>query len=76
MVGKEIEDARLQALVERRIELAVKMQELCVELAKLDLEIVQSGGLTRGPIAGTIGATIAGTIGATIASTSGLFKSQ
>lgn len=71
-----IDSARVDALVERRIGIVQKMQELCVELATLDLDIVKSGGLTRGPIAGTIGATIAGTIGATIAGTANLSKKE
>ena len=76
MADTEINETRLQALVQRRTELVVKMQELCLEVAKLDLEIVQAGGLTRGPIAATIGATMAGTIGATVASTAGLSKKE
>jgi hypothetical protein len=72
----ELDTARLDALVRRRTELVTKMQEFCLDLAKLDLDIVKAGGLTRAAIAGTIGATIAGTIGATVASTAGLFKKE
>ncbi len=76
MAEQKIDAARLQALTEKRTDIVIKMQELCLDLAKLDLDIVKSGGLTRGPIAGTIGATIAGTIGATVAGTSNLFKKE
>lgn len=76
MVEREIDAAKMEALVERRTELVVKMQELCSDLAKMDLDIVRAGGLTREPIAGTIGATIAGTIGAAIAGTAALYKKR
>lgn len=60
MSGKEINKAKIQALCERRVELLVKHQELCVEIAKVDLEIVRAGGgIVSGPIGGTIGGTIA-----------------
>jgi hypothetical protein len=69
-----LESARIDALVDRRVEIVDKMQELCADLAKLDLDIVRAGGLQRPAIAGTIGATIAGTIGATISSAAGLVR--
>jgi hypothetical protein len=72
----KIDAARLDALIEKRAGIVQKMQETCLELATLDLDIVKSGGLTRGTIAGTIGATIAGTIGATIAGTANLYKKE
>lgn len=65
-------EARVRTLFERRCELVVKGQELCAELARLDLEILRAAGpLPVGAIAGTIGGTIAGTIGATVAGTIG-----
>ncbi len=67
-----IVEARIRALFERRCELIVKGQELCLELSRVDLDIVRAGAsLPAGAIAGTIGATVAGTIGATIAGTIG-----
>jgi hypothetical protein len=70
--AKDIKKSRLTALCERRGELIVKMHELCLEVAKVELEILRAGGsVGGGPIAGTIGGTIAGTIGGTIGAQSG-----
>ncbi len=54
----EIKAARVQALCERRAEIAVRMNELCLELAKVDLELMRTGGIIGGAIGGTIGGTI------------------
>ena len=76
MADREIDAAKMEALLARRTELVVKMQELCSDLTKIDLDIVKACGLTSEPIAGTIGATIAGTIGAAVAGTAMLSKKR
>jgi hypothetical protein len=66
MSGQDIQATRVRALVQRRAELCVKLNEMVVEIAKVDLEIIRGGGTVSGPIAGTIGGTVAGTIGGTV----------
>jgi len=63
---KDVKQARLEALCVRRSELLVKHHEVCLEIAKVDLDILRAGGAISGAIGGTIGGTIAGTIGGTI----------
>ncbi len=62
-------EVRIHSLNDRKIDIALKMQELCLELARIDAEILRAGGCVSacGAIGGTIGGTAAvgGTIGGT-----------
>lgn len=69
MAAEDVKAARLKALCERKAELCVKYQEIVVEIAKVDLDIIRTGGVVATPIGGTIGGTIAGAIGGTIGGT-------
>lgn len=68
MPKKDVQQARLDALCVRRSELLVKLNEACLALSKIDLDILRASGGVSGAIGGTIGGTIAGTIGGTIGS--------
>lgn len=71
MATEELGQARIRALSEKRLELIIQMQELCLAFARNDLEIIRAGGTFAGPIGASIGGSVAGTIGATIAGTIG-----
>jgi hypothetical protein len=58
MADESIQDTRFRALNERKAELVVRVREMCLELAKIDHEIIKAGGVVSGPIGGTIGGTI------------------
>ncbi|PWW81591.1 MULTISPECIES: hypothetical protein [Prosthecochloris] len=62
-------EAKIKSLNDRKIDVALNIQELYMELAKIDAEILRAGGMI--PVGGTIGGTIGGVTGGTIGGTVG-----
>jgi len=60
MADDDLKRARIQALTEQHMDIVTKVQELYLELARVDTELIREGG---GVVSGAIGGTIGGTIG-------------
>jgi hypothetical protein len=68
MASNSVDVKKVRALNERKVDLALKVQETLLEIARIDAEILKAGGVVPvgGTIGGTIGGTVAGTIGGTV----------